>query len=75
MAHSVLGGHLPQLRVLLMQSNDIADAGDGDRKAFTAEHVYCPVIEHVNLRFNRISPAALRRFSHSARALHPALQL
>ena len=76
MAHSVLGGHVPQLRVLLMQSNDIADAGVmAVCKAFTAEHVYCPVIEHVNLRFNRISPAALRRFSRSARALHPALQL
>lgn len=76
LAHAVLGGNLPQLRVLLLQSNAIADAGVmAVCKAFTAEHLYSPHIEHVNLRFNRVTPAALRRFSHSARALHPALQL
>ena len=75
-AHCILQGLLPKMRKLLLQSNQIGDAGcSAVCKAITAEKVGCPDIEQVNLRFNRMSPLQLRRFASSAWARHPALQV
>ena len=75
-AHCILQGLLPKMRKLLLQSNQIGDAGcTAVCKAVTAEKVGCPEIEQVNLRFNRMSPLQLRHFASSAWARHPALQV
>jgi len=75
-AHMILEGVLPKIKVIKLQSNSIGDTGGSAIcKAFTAQNCTTPDIEEVNLRFNRMSAAQLRRFTNSDWSTHTFFQI